>query len=108
MVTPTQWYEAFLVAYDKDKALQKLEAKLEHRGYSGEDSEWTQAIKNLLTQMATSMGYKVEDESLVHGGGRADQRWLSGGRVLSLSSMKIGMTLILMERSRSSVTMSVH
>ena len=35
-------------------------------------------MKNLLTKMATSMSCKVERESPVHGGKRADQRWLSG------------------------------
>ena len=78
MVTATQWYKAFLIAYNKDKTLQQLEAKLESGTYSREESEWTQAMKSLLTQMAMSMGYKVEDESPVHGGKRADQRWLSG------------------------------
>jgi hypothetical protein len=67
-----------MTAMHKDKTLQKLEAKLERGTYSGEDSEWTLGMKGLFTQMAVSMGYKVEDESRVHGGKRADQRWLSG------------------------------
>ena len=76
-MTARKWYRKFVAEYNKDKKLQRLEAKLnKKRGYSGEEKEWTEAMRDFLREMGKSMNYQVEDESRVVGGKRADQRWI--------------------------------
>ena len=73
-MTAQEWYKTFHRQSGKDKALQKLERKLEKGSYPTDSSDWTKAMKKLLVRMAKSKGCQVEEESRVVGGKRADQR----------------------------------
>jgi hypothetical protein len=78
-LTAKAWYRKFCAEYNKNRRLQNLENRLFQGGsYSGEEKEWTEAMRDFLESMGTSMGYQVEKESRAFGGKRADQRWLKG------------------------------
>jgi hypothetical protein len=68
-LTAKAWYRKFCAEYNKNRRLQDLENRLFQGGsYSGEEKEWTEAMRDFLESMGTSMGYQVEKESRAFGG----------------------------------------